>query len=150
MAIYTGVKLYKTEKNFILAVGKEDVVRFSKCAEEPIQISDEIYLSEKITDFIAKLSLNEFKEGGILAGWGLYKISSTGSKNSRIVNAKTPADALETVCNSTLEFWEWHLNYSVKMLTPGANYTGKALTDLIQTITEFKKVENFAKAICTF
>lgn len=144
MAIHPKIQIYKMSGNLVLAKDFDDAITFAKkCRfDKPEQVSKDIYLSEILVDYLCTFNAEEVKEGGILAGWGLYRIISDKLNMFQepvpptFANARDPADALSTIVNQR-ESWD-NSTYTVENLTPRAQYTGNALQTLVRDILASK------------
>jgi len=143
MGVHTGLQVYQAGKDHFIAHGLDDATLYAKDngVDEPKKLSDDIWFSQGMLDFLKTLPQEDAKQGGVLPGKGIYRVSSSETNMFQeqvpdyLVNAENPGRALEAIaCISERETWQWYPTYMVEMLEPGASYTPNALNQLVTDI----------------
>ncbi len=143
MGVHTGLQVYQAGKDYFIASGLEDAELYSRenNIDDPMKLSAGVWFSQGVFDFLKTIPLKDIKDGGILPGRGLYKVSSSDttmfheSVPDFLVNAENPFSALEIIVGlCKRESWSFYPTYMVEMLDPGTRYTSEALGKLVSDI----------------
>ena len=107
-----------------------------------------------MVDYLKMIPQGDAKQSGVLAGKGLYRVSTSETNMFEeqipdyLVNAENPGMALEAIaCINKRESSYLYPTYMVEMLEPGAEYTPKALNKLVTDILKNQLATDILKEL---